>query len=142
MAIQPNSDGITAGKSEAICVADGRACHVSFASTTRKLTHNQGQHWHVRGYLLAVRIGIYLMTLARLCVSRHITYVLMLTACRRLCCDVSRINDTSYRPDFRSRILRRVLNSPRRRKRESGPYVRVEGLPLCELVCPNFVSHC
>ena len=84
MAIQPNSDGITAGKSEVICASDEGPYYVSFASTTRKLIYTQGQHWHVRDFLLAVRIRIYLMTLARLCVSRHITYGLMLTACRRL----------------------------------------------------------
>ena len=84
MAIQPNSDGITACESEIIRANDERPCYVSLASTARNLTHNQGQHWHVRDYLLAVRIRIYLVTLARLCVSRHITYVLMLTACRRL----------------------------------------------------------
>ena len=84
MAIQPNSDGITAGRSEVIRANDERPCYVSLSSSTRKLIHNQGQHWHVREYLLAVRIRIYLMTLARLCVSRHITYVLMLIARKRL----------------------------------------------------------
>ena len=84
MAIQPSSDGITAGESEVICASNKRPCYVSFASTTRKLTYTQRQHWHVREYLLAARIWIYLMTLARLCVSRHITYVLMLIACKRL----------------------------------------------------------
>ena len=84
MAIQPNSNGITAGRSEIIRANDERPCYVSLSSSTRKLIHNQGQHWHVREYLLAVRIRIYLMTLARLCVSIHITYVLMLTVYRRL----------------------------------------------------------